>query len=89
VEGLLNRLANYMAGEIPSNDDLNDLFGIKKDVEEAPTFDDATTAYTKDDVKLKNSKEPLIAVRRLRSPPITIEADESRVEIEDDSTAVQ
>ena len=77
-----------MAGEIPSNDDLNDLFGNKKDAEEAPTFDDATTAYTKDDIKLKTSKEPLIAVRRLRSPPITIEADEGSVEIEDDSTAV-
>ncbi len=74
VEGLLNRLANYMAGEIPTNDDLNDLFGNKKDADEAPTFDDATTAYTKDEplTRFKASKEPLISIARLRSPPLTI-----------------
>lgn len=26
IEGLLNRLADYMAGEIPDNGDLDDLF---------------------------------------------------------------
>ena len=30
VEGLLNRLAGYMAGEIPDNDDLTDLFAKDK-----------------------------------------------------------
>ena len=70
VEGLLNRLADYMAGEIPDDNDLNDLFtnpnkkaGTPAD--EQPTFDDATTAYTKDDpitARLPNSKEPTISV---------------------------
>ena len=47
VEGLLNRLANYMAGDIPDTEDLNDLFGKKKRVGDPNAtdtdLDDATT----------------------------------------------
>lgn len=44
VEGLLNKLALYMAGEIPDTDDLAEIFDTTTDQN-----DDATTAYTKDD----------------------------------------
>lgn len=55
VEGLLNRLANYMAGEIPDTADLTDMFGKKDDPTNQSTTDlgdDATTNYTKDDPQL-------------------------------------
>ena len=61
VETLLNRLAGYMAGEIPDSHDLEQLFEpeaspIKKEptVDNKTTFDDATTDFTKeeDDGKL-------------------------------------
>lgn len=41
VEGLLNRLAGYMAGEIPDNDDLDNLLGAKGD--KGPGVDDGVT----------------------------------------------
>ena len=73
VEGLLNRLANYMAGEIPDNDDLDDLFQKDKEaIPEEPTeqqFDDATTNFTKDDFNIPTG-------------PMVIEANEEDVEIE-------
>ena len=52
VEGLLNRLADYMAGDIPDNDDLNDIFKKLDNPDRSPgdtatNFDDATTDYTK------------------------------------------
>ena len=69
VEGLLNRLANYMAGEIPDNDDLTDLFGKKPNDDPHATGtdmmsrdDDATTNYTKD--------EPLPKLNSLSLEPI-------------------
>ena len=40
VEGLLNRLAGYMAGEIPDNDDLDNLLGDK---DEKTGLDDGVT----------------------------------------------
>ena len=69
VEGLLNRLANYMAGEIPDNEDLTDLFGKKPDDDPndmmGPGDDDATTNYTKDESSLPKlnplSLEPIYA----------------------------
>ena len=52
VEGLLNRLADYMAGDIPDNDDLDNIFKKVDDPNRSPgdtatNFDDATTNYTK------------------------------------------
>ena len=52
VEGLLNRLADYMAGDIPDNDDLDNIFKKVDDPNRSPgdtatNFDDATTDYTK------------------------------------------
>ncbi len=55
VEGLLNRLANYMAGEIPDSADLTDMFGKKDDPTNQSTTDlgdDATTNYTQDKPQL-------------------------------------
>lgn len=82
VEGLLNRLANYMAGEIPDSNDLDEVFGKKPDPE-LTTFDDATTAFTKDE-RLPTSKEPVLPPKSNREPPRTIEADEDAVEVEED-----
>jgi len=39
VESLLDRLAGYMAGEIPDNNDLDDMLGDK----EKPIADDGVT----------------------------------------------
>ena len=79
VEGLLNRLAGYMAGEIPDNDDLTDLFGKDKNADDDASgnqpFDDATTNYTKDD--------PLIPLQ-LDSGPRVIEAEDEEVPDGDD-----
>ena len=54
IEGLLNRLADYMAGEIPESGDMDDLFKNKNnpdangDLDDGPE-DDVTTNYTKDE----------------------------------------
>lgn len=90
VEGLLNRLADYMAGEIPDTGDLDEVFGKKPEPAEQPndntTFDDATTAFTKADERIPMSKEPVMPAKSSREPPMTIEADEDAVEIEEDET---
>lgn len=56
VEGLLNRLANYMAGDIPDQAELDEIFEKEKEKvavpETAEPFDDATTNFTKDDINL-------------------------------------
>ena len=84
VEGLLNRLAEYMAGEIPDTSELDDVFGKKPEpsqLNDGLTFDDATTAFTKDD---RISKEPVLPLKRDLEMPKTIEADEDAVEQEHD-----
>ena len=60
VEGLLNRLANYMAGEIPDTADLADMF--KKSPRGSPNatmtdnIDDGSTQYSKDEQPLQRLK---------------------------------
>ena len=68
VEDLLNKLAEYMAGEVPDADELFDVFPDDKPEagEDEPGIDDATTVQTKDDLpalpKLKSlSLEPIYA----------------------------
>ena len=67
VEGLLNRLANYMAGDIPDTEDLNDLFGKKKLVGNPNAtdtdLDDATTVQSRKELPKLNpiSLEPIYA----------------------------
>ena len=79
VEGLLNRLAGYMAGEIPDNEDLDTMLGMGEKEKpllddgvttENPTFDDATTNYTKLD------NEPIKPPTEKRDPVLVVEADE-------------
>jgi len=90
VEGLLNRLANYMAGEIPDTADLSDLFAKKNDPANATAtddlgVDDATTNYTKDEPSLKPlqklqslkkiSLEPIFKPQEFKNPD-SIDADD-------------
>ena len=79
VETLLNKLAGYMAGEIPDNGDLDELFQPdpeKKDgIPDQDTVDDATTAYTGYHTVQPTNRDPVI--------PKIIVADENEVEIEE------
>lgn len=78
VEGLLNRLAGYMAGEIPDSGDLTDMFSKNKSPNATATTgdqpDDATTNYTKmDDLpRLPSypqiSKEPIYGLSEVKVP---------------------
>ena len=90
VESLLNRLAGYMAGEIPDTADLQDLFGKKQPSPNATMIsgqpDDATTVMTKDDIppppKLQSypaiSKEPIYGPSVLAGPVDQLEADDNQ-----------
>ena len=90
VEGLLNRLADYMAGEIPDNEDLDNLLndnkgektgGLDDGVTENQPFDDATTNYT------KANEEPIKPPVSSKGPALTIEANEDDVPVEGDKDA--
>ena len=88
VEGLLNRLADYMAGEIPDNEDLDNLLndkgektGLDDGVTENQPFDDATTNYT------KANEEPIKPTVSSKGPALTIEANEEDVPVEEDRNA--
>ena len=84
VEGLLNRLANYMAGDIPDAADLADLFAAKDEPDGSTDFgvDDATTNYTKDEPSLPKLKvlslEPIYAPPVNAKPPNSIDAETGR-----------
>jgi len=71
-----------MAGEIPAEADLDDLFEKEKVPETVPEegaqFDDATTNFTKNDFNLLNPTE--------RTGPIEIEANDDEVPVEDDES---
>ena len=72
MEGLLNRLANYMAGEIPDTDDLTELFSKNKDIDQSMTdgIDDATTDFTKDEPALQRLQSyPQISLEPIYGPP--------------------
>ena len=90
VEGLLNRLANYMAGEIPDRGDMADLFGKDKNPNAtAMDGDDTATNYTREDLpKLPGypqiSQEPIFKAPDDKVPQ-DLEADEDNVEVEDDN----
>ena len=78
VESLLNKLAGYMAGEIPDTEDIDQLFpdGKKDDTGEVDVpndNDDVTTNYT--------GYQP---TNRDQNMPKIIVADENEVEIEED-----
>lgn len=82
VEGLLNRLAGYMAGEIPESGDLTDMFAKAKSPNATATMtdhpDDATTNYTKGEglgPYPTNSKEPIYAPPDVKVAE-TIEAED-------------
>ena len=94
VEGLLNRLADYMAGEIPDNEDLDNLLndqggdqdkggktGLDDGVTENQPFDDATTNYT------KANEEPIKPALSTKGPVLNIEANEDEVPVEEDKDA--
>lgn len=76
VEGLLNRLAGYMAGEIPDTEDLDNLLsgdkadklGVDDGVTENQPFDDATTNYT------KAYEEPIKRAPSQKAPVLQVEA---------------
>lgn len=95
VEGLLNRLADYMAGDIPETGDLYDMFKNPNDKsmetpndDDAPTADDATTAYTIDPPKkhaplISISKEPIYGYTTPMKPK-NLDVDDTEVETEPD-----
>lgn len=71
VESLLNRLANYMAGEVPENADITSIFpDAKSDGGEMEDgADDATTNYTKDE-PARLPKLNQLSLEPIYAPPL-------------------